>query len=318
MSENHNNSVCVLLASYNGEKYIQDQVQSILAQDYGEIDIFIVDDFSTDNTAVLVQRFQELHPNIRVKINKNNLGPTANFLSMLSLHGHNYDYVFFCDQDDFWLPNKITRAVEQISSLTSPALYCSNCCLVDENLNLISEQRWEFVPEFTFGNALIENFAQGCTIALNRKAVKLLNSCEYRNIQGIILHDWWCYLIVSAFGEVIYDPKPTMLYRLHANNVAGHNFGFERMKIRIKKALTLNVFDPTKQLQIFHEQFKHKISSDKKAVLNKYPFLHKNEFTFQNMISFIFDGQIVRQVSRFDSFIYKIAICLSKTIFRRY
>ena len=138
-------------------------------------------------------------------------------LALLGSVAPSTEYAAFCDQDDIWLPGKLSAAVVALQHEQGPALYCSAVELVDRDLVRIGTHR-RCVRGPSFENALVENIATGCTIVLNRRAVQLLSSATPRNF---LMHDAWCYLVVSGCGKVIYDPRPQVLYRQHALNAIG-------------------------------------------------------------------------------------------------
>ena len=127
------------------------------------------------------------------------------------------DYAAFCDQDDVWLPDKLSSAVEALQGVEGPGLYCCAVRLVIQSLPDIKVHR-RCVRGPSFENALVENIATGCTIVLNRAAIDLLAS---RSPRALLMHDAWCYLVLAGCGRVVYDPRPHVLYRLHASNTIG-------------------------------------------------------------------------------------------------
>ena len=141
------------------------------------------------------------------------------FFELIQIASPSADYYAFCDQDDIWEKDKISRAIGSLASFPQaiPSLYCSRCLLVDEDLNIIGRSP---IPKRgpSFENALVQNIASGCTVVINKAARQLL----MREIPRISrMHDWWMYLVIAAFGKVIYDPEPRILYRQHSSNVIG-------------------------------------------------------------------------------------------------
>ena len=123
--------VQILMSTYNGEDYIREQLDSILAQSYPDVDILIRDDGSKDDTFVILKEYEERHSNIKA-FQGENLGINKSFFELLKKSQG--DYIGFCDQDDYWLPEKIEKAVQQLERMTGPALYCGAKTLVNENL----------------------------------------------------------------------------------------------------------------------------------------------------------------------------------------
>lgn len=222
-------SVLVLMSTYNGEKYITQQLKSILNQLPYQGRIIIRDDGSKDNTKNKIRAIKDSRIEL---IEGNNIGFALSFLKLLALTPSNYDVYMLSDQDDIWLPNKIQRAVSALSPyLEIPALYCTRMELVDEDLNYLGlSPLWPNQPSFS--NALTENIVTGCTAAFTRplRNFAIIPDGEDK----IFFHDWWLYLVGSAFGQVIYDPIPTIQYRQHQNNVIGMKYGINRYLAIIK------------------------------------------------------------------------------------
>jgi len=213
----------ILLSAYNGEKYIMDQLNSLLLQDHQDINILIRDDGSTDYTVDIISRIiGENKAVINLYIGKN-IGVVSSFFDLLENSSDECLFYAFCDQDDYWGSNKLIQALEKISDISPdvPTMYCSNTKLVDSKLEKILGS---FPPEPVRGvglsNALVQNVAVGCTIVINRAARDLLLRKRV-DLKNIIMHDWWIYLCISAFGKVIYDDQAYVLYRQHDNNVIG-------------------------------------------------------------------------------------------------
>ena len=207
----------LLLATYNGVRYLHKQLQSVESQTLPVAGITVRDDGSTDGSEVLVQKWAEDRPNVRW-LQGPRLGAAKSFLALLDGCEDEYDYFAFADQDDVWLPDKIERAVFCLSrkGADEPAMYCSRVEYVDESLRHVAYSK---IPKKVgFANALVENVAIGCTVVLNRSARSLIR----RGVpKQVLMHDWWCYLVISAFGKVVFDERPSMKYRQHASNAIG-------------------------------------------------------------------------------------------------
>lgn len=225
--------VTVLLSTYNGSKYLQQQLDSLYGQTYPDIRILVRDDGSSDSTMAILE-CERAKGRIELLEGHGNLGPAPSFFELLkSAVSTATEYVAFCDQDDVWHPEKIARAVSKLSGIASdkPAMYCSRVELVDESLQHIGYTK---VPgKIGFGNALVESIAAGCTMVLNREAVRLIAN----NLpKKVVIHDWWCYLVVSCFGEVIFDAETALKYRQHGNNAIGVGAnGFTRLARKYRR-----------------------------------------------------------------------------------
>lgn len=213
--------VVVIMSTYNGSRFVSEQIDSILAQLPGDGLLLVRDDGSSDGT---VDRVNSLNDG-RIRIVRGaNLGFGRSFLTLLASVPTDAQMVMFSDQDDVWLPGKIVTAWRHLAPLTvGAALYCSAQILVDENLIPL-----QVTPPWprgaSFESALAENIVTGCTAALNRAAIDLV--CRAGVPQGVLFHDWWLYLTVSAMGTVIVDDQPTLLYRQHGSNVIGRGSGW--------------------------------------------------------------------------------------------
>ncbi|WP_456288547.1 glycosyltransferase family 2 protein [Paenibacillus sp. AK002] len=216
--------VQVLLSAYNGEQYISEQIQSILNQTHAAVSILIRDDGSTDTTMELLDQWVTTHPDKIKLIKGTNVGVVSSFFELLRAADAEADYYSFCDQDDVWLDHKVEHAIARLDSsiyTEVPAMVFTSTYLTDDELN--RKGAWPKPPaqEPSFFNALYENIAIGATITMNRSARNLFINSKSVDSQKVLMHDWWFYVLVSAFGTVIYDNKPSMLYRQHNNNVVG-------------------------------------------------------------------------------------------------
>ncbi|HET9058664.1 MAG TPA: glycosyltransferase family 2 protein [Acidimicrobiales bacterium] len=206
----------VLLSTYNGGRHLAEQLDSLRAQTYPHMRLSVRDDGSIDCTVELVRSRLADFPGSRLDLGPN-VGAAQSFLSLLRGVGPAVQFAAFCDQDDIWAPDKLEVAVGMIRDIAGPALYCSAVTLVTDGLEAIKTHR-RCTRGVSFRNALVENVATGCTIVLNRAAIDLVNA---RQPTALLMHDAWCYLVVSAFGTVVYDPVPRVCYRVHSANAIG-------------------------------------------------------------------------------------------------
>ncbi len=223
-------TVDIILASYNGEKYIREQIESILGSSYKDFRLFVCDDCSTDSTRDIISEYVKANPGkVFLMQNEKNLGSTISFLTNLkkvSLE-HPATYYMFCDQDDSWLRDKITVAVKHIQHIEKrrgsfiPTLVFSDAIVVDENLNFIHRSFYRTnrlkVRRIRFSRMLIENKCIGCTMLMNSSLVGMLDEVG----PEIRYHDWWMALIAAGFGIVRFNRTPTVLYRQHGDNQVG-------------------------------------------------------------------------------------------------
>jgi hypothetical protein len=225
MHSPHEPRVHILLASYQGAAYIGAQLASIAAQTHGNWHLTISDDGSADDTLAICQAFAAQHPRHTVRLIE---GPrqrsTANFFHLLrTVAPASDDELFaFCDQDDVWMPDKLTRAISALRSLQpaagQAALYAARTQLVDEQLRPMGFSEQPMRP-LGFGNALLQNVGSGNTMVFNTALLRLL-----RKVQPVhsVWHDWTAYQAVTGCGgRMHFDPEPCLLYRQHAHNQVG-------------------------------------------------------------------------------------------------
>lgn len=211
--------VQILLSAYQGEQFLEEQLDSLLKQSWRNLEILIRDDGSTDGTRKILEDYSEKYEHIKYFPGKN-IGVTKSFFELLKKS--DAEYVAFCDQDDVWLEHKVEAAVRKLAKEAGPALYCGNKILVDHTLAPLKKQnRHNLKPGF--GNAAVECICTGCTAVMNRKLADILTA---RLPEYAILHDWWTYLAASYVGKVIFDSHPYILYRQHGGNVVGAKGGF--------------------------------------------------------------------------------------------
>jgi len=214
--------VAVLLSTYNGMRYLPEQLESLIRQDFRRWTLIWRDDGSTDGTPALMQPFAERFGEescLPMPDQAGHLGIIGSFLTLLRQVPPN-TVAAFADQDDIWLPDKLQRGAEALAAVPGdvPALYCARQRLVDENLVTLGLSPYRGGPA-VFPAALTQNVATGCTVMLNPAAVALIAAS---NPPEGTLHDWWSYLMVSAAGgRLIADPVPVVLYRQHCANAVG-------------------------------------------------------------------------------------------------
>jgi rhamnosyltransferase len=231
--------VAVLLAAYNGTKFIEAQLDSILGQIEVDISIFISVDLSSDATHDLCLKFERIHPNVVVLPYGGQFGGAArNFFRLIrDVSFEDYDYVSFADQDDIWLPDKLARAVEKLQSTHSDA-YSSNVLAFwpsgKRRLVLKSQpqRQWDY---------LFEAAGPGCTYVISHKlalAIQRTVNADWSGINNIGLHDWFMYAYARAHGFTWFiDERPGMLYRQHLDNQVGVNKGLKAFLHRFRKVM---------------------------------------------------------------------------------
>lgn len=215
-------NIAVAMSTYNGELYIKEQINSILQQKNVKVDLFIRDDGSKDKTLEILKSYAKKWNNIHV-IKGDNLGVGNSFMELLYSIGCEYDYYAFADQDDVWLPDKLSQGIVKIKDSDIPLLYVSNQILVDKNLNRL-RMRFEVPPGISYKQILCNNSVSGCTMVWNKELQELLIDINRRPTADLLknrIHDVWVVMVASVVGKIIYDKNSCILYRQHENNVVG-------------------------------------------------------------------------------------------------
>lgn len=227
MSVRHSDRrVAILLSTFNGERFLSEQLESLLTQTHDQWVLYWRDDGSCDGTRAVLAAFAARAGQgrcVEIPGQAANLGPAASFHALLRSISEQLaaaDVVAFADQDDVWLPTKLERGLVALDAVEPghPALYCARQMLVDAALKPIG---LSVAPCGTggFPAALTQNIATGCTIMLNQPAARLVAVSQP---PSSTLHDWWCYLVVTgAGGQLLQDPEPVILYRQHDANMVG-------------------------------------------------------------------------------------------------
>ena len=239
--------VAILMATYNGEQYISEQIDSILTQTFAEWKLFIHDDGSSDHTVEIIREYASRYPDKIVVVEGAKTGGAKNnFFYLFSKVEAPY---YMCtDQDDVWLPEKIriTRqamlALEtehtsapdcsNVHGANKPCLVFTDLTVVDGQLQVIAEKMSAYqgldCQNVSFNRVLIQNVVTGCTMMANRSLRdELVKLNDYRDV---LMHDWWAALVAAAFGKMAFVSEPTILYRQHGRNSVGaqnaNKFGY--------------------------------------------------------------------------------------------
>lgn len=217
--------IAVLLATYNGEKYIKELLQSLDNQDFQDFHCYIHDDGSTDRTVEIIQKFIKGKDKYEL-IDKPPVGnAVGNFLLLLEFIDDE-TYIMFCDQDDVWLKNKIQLSLQLIENEPEknvPLVACTDLKVVDSRLNVIADSYFLYenrnINYIHFNNMIKKNVSPGCAMIINRQMRNCILS--NKNLAFLTLHDWAIMIIGSLYGKIIISKEKTILYRQHGDNVVG-------------------------------------------------------------------------------------------------
>jgi glycosyltransferase involved in cell wall biosynthesis len=258
-------TVEILLATYNAEHFLQEQLDSLVSQSVTNWRLLIRDDGSTDGTLSLLNKYQASFPDKITIITDTlgNLGASGNFSELLARS--TAPYIMFCDQDDVWLPNKIETTLGKMTELEAhygsdtPLLVHTDLMVVDDDLTLLSGSHWRYQlsdprrGDF-LNKLLLQNVATGCTIMINRP---LLDAALPIPPEAV-MHDWWLVLVAAALGHIGFVAEPTGLYRQHGTSTIG-----------AKKWGLLRAVQEYLDVES-RERIAHQINGQALALLNRY------------------------------------------------
>ena len=219
-------TIQVLLATYNGAAYVEEQLQSVLEQSFRDFEILVADDGSTDDTIQLIEKFQVLHPKrIRIVFRSRVAGAARNFMRLTKVC--TAPYVMYCDQDDVWHADKIQRLLdacrtEEATRPETPVLVHSDLTVVDSSLQVINRSMFDYQhidPACVgVGQLALNSVVTGCSLLMNRQLALLIANDDP---DSMAMHDWWISLAAAGFGSIQCVAEPTVLYRQHGTNAIG-------------------------------------------------------------------------------------------------
>lgn len=295
--------IAVLMSTYNGEKYLREQIDSILAQKGNfELTLIIRDDGSKDGTVTILKEYENLG---KIEWYQGvNCGPAISFMELLH-KAEGYDYYAFADQDDYWLDCKIRKAVSKLEN-EKPQLYFGNGLLVNEKLESLGSHVYKKRPVTDFNTVLCAGGLLGCTMVFNKKLADIVRAKALP--KSIVMHDFYVALICSgAGGEIIYDHKAYIKYRQHGGNVVGVSHGIMgKVKDRIASIRKKPSVSIESQAQDLLKRYSDVILSDNKLFLSKVAGYRR---TFLSRVSLACSSK-TRYVNMNKSITLRLAILL--------
>lgn len=259
----------IIMASYNGEKYIKEQLDSIFLGNGQEFFLHVYDDGSTDSTREILMEYKREYPyRLILHFNRENKGVFRNFME--GFMNTKSDYVMFADQDDVWLPGKLERTLkymeycEEKRGRDCPITVFTDAYVVNSNLQKIAPSFQQMSKYRTkrrsLSGLLMENKLMGCTMMMNKKVREYIKVLP----QNARMHDWWIGLVTAAFGYIGYLNEPSLLYRQHGNNDVGSKDYFSYFKdrllspVRQKEALKATILQGREFLSIYGDRLSKK------------------------------------------------------------
>lgn len=279
----------ILMATYNGEKYINEQITSLINQSYTDWILYIRDDGSTDKTKEIEEKYSKLYPNkIKIVQKENSVsGSKYNFWELCKFVSNtDCKYIMFCDQDDVWNNDKIEKTINLMKQSETetpniPVLVHTDLEVVDKDLNILNNSFIKYMslnPKYkTIEKLLIQNNVTGCTMMINRLLLEkaLLTS----NIDNIIMHDWWIALIASVFGRIVFLDSATIKYRQHKDNVIGakktNSLKYIISRIFSKDTINDKLKSAIEQSKLFVNFYDNNLNGKTSALINTFSNIAK-------------------------------------------
>lgn len=222
----------ILMATYNGERYLKEQIDSILNQTYSNIRLIISDDCSTDKTIQILKEYEIKDKRVKVYYQKKNLGVVKNFEFLLRKVEN--ELYALSDQDDIWLPDKIEKSIENMKKNNSDLVF-GDLILINENGELLEKSFWrnkgffqKIKKDTKHYGLLLNNYVTGCTILSKKSFIK--NILPVPKNSKYILHDYWIAIVVALNGKISYDETPHIKYRQHTDNQIGYKMRSKELR----------------------------------------------------------------------------------------
>lgn len=299
--------VLVLISTYNGKKYIEEQIDSIENQKLDiPLKILVRDDGSKDNTVNILKKLNKKYKNIKV-LQEENIGCNASFFKLFNI-AEGYKYYAISDQDDIWMEDKLQRGINKIMEEDSslPILYGSCSYLMDDNKNIRGTTQKK-IRESNLNNTIIQNFIPGHSDIINDSMLQLLKNDI--DTKRVYFYDFWITNVAMVYGKIIFDNEPSTKYRIHSKNAIGYgNSKIKWIKERLKRIKNGDGFKITTQIIYFYEKYKNDISSDEKYQIEN--FIKCNN-SFINRLKFVFNTKLYRQ-KKIETILFKIAFLFGK------
>ena len=279
--------ISILLSTYNGAKHLKEQLDSLYAQTYSNIEIAARDDGSSDNTIEILKSYD-----VKLLMAKENLGAKGSFAELLSYAVTNSesDYFMFCDQDDIWKNNKVEKTFAKMQEMEEefdniPLLVHTDLEVVDEHLHTISPSMWayEYInpSKNSLNHLLVHNTITGCAMMINRKLAELSLPISSNSI----MHDWWIGLVASSFGKIGYIDETTIKYRQHGlNDTGAKKYSYLSIMQKVYNLLFGNELDirllrkNIKQSKAFLEIYNAILNDEVKLMLENFSNIESKSF----------------------------------------
>ncbi len=298
----------VLLATHNGEKYLDQFLESLQNQNGVEIDLVVSDDNSSDKTLEIIDSYTKSFRSTTV-ISGPNLGAKNNFAHLIKFS--NSSFTAFADQDDIWLPNHLKDSIDVLERHARiPALVFSKVIEFSEFGKNRVWPRISSTPELSI--LLTENLARGCTVVLNRELVNLLKKS---NFEKVYMHDWWAALVAKTCGIIEFINQPTIMYRIHDNNAIGLRKPHPtRLRLFWTRYFLNQEWVPGAQAKLLSAQFANNMTVQNRILVQTFANLYL--ITLKERYKFLFRANLSFRQSKIENLLLKLTLLLAPIIQR--
>jgi len=285
--------IAIIMATHNGECFIRQQIESIVNQDYEDWFLYFSDDASQDSTLDILQSFCDKYPQKMKIINYTLQFGNARDNFFYLIEHINADLYFFSDQDDFWMPNKISFFLNSYNKLSTleqrnPILMYSDLFVVDSNMRTLSNSFFRYQRlnpnKNKVGNLLVQNCIVGCSMVINKELKKLFSVKCIDNIdrEKIIMHDWYFALIAAEFGIIKFINKPLVKYRQHQKNILGaknvRSNSYIKYKLLNINSIAEDIEKTKWQADVFRKNYFGLLSKKTNKMIINFIDIHKYNF----------------------------------------
>ena len=304
-------TVLILLAAYNGQKYVGEMIDSIISQDYNDWHLILSDDSSSDSTFSVLEEYANKFPEkITHYKSGQKFGNAQNHFMHLLEQYNDAPYIMFCDQDDVWHSDKISKTFNKMKEIEKktdvPAMVHTDLRVVDGDLNILDSSFMHFSKldgsRLSLNNLLAQNVVTGCTMMINKALAKQAVQSVAKG--EILMHDWWLALIASAYGQTGFLEDATIDYRQHNDNVVGakniRSVSYLLKKFLNKETKTL-IKQTFTQAKSIYECLDGSIGEKENEILKQYAMLEKDNW-FKRQYKYIkydfYKNGIVRKIGQ--------------------
>lgn len=272
----------ILLATYNGGPYLREQLDSLFKQTYTGFRLIVRDDGSEDSTKEILREYLERYlDKVELILDERPTGSArGNFFRLLEFS--NADYTMFCDQDDVWLPDKISRTLDAMCNAEEeygdiPLAVHTDLSVTDNDMHMIDASLFHMQrlngAYNTLNRLIAQNNTTGCTMMINKKLRETVRQGEH-----MLMHDWWIGITAAAFGRIEFLPEPTVLYRQHDENEVGAkdvmSTAYIRGKLGDREGIRKLIADTYVQADSFLTTYEDMLDDGQKKMLREYINLH--------------------------------------------